>query len=129
VQTAWKAIYYVNFFLCWLVLPLAQEYEDSGEFSAGRRVKESLVMNGILMGVLCLGAVGIVIYLLATGGFSIIQLPSIFATLVNVFGLTLVSVLLGFGLISFPKECFLRRDHRRLVTFCHRQAEAIKAEQ
>lgn len=57
------------------------------------------------------------------------QLPSVFATLVNVFGLTLVSILLGYGLISFPKECFLRRDHRRLVTHCHRQAEAIKTEQ
>ena len=30
VQTAWSALYYVNFFLCWLVLPFAQEYEDSG---------------------------------------------------------------------------------------------------
>ena len=88
-----------------------------------------MVMNGILMGAICLGAIGIIVYLLATGKFSLIQLPSIFATLVNVFGLTLVSILLGFGLISFPKECFLRRDYKRLVTFCHRQAEAIKAEQ
>lgn len=27
---AWRVVYYLNFFLCWLVLPIVQEYEDSG---------------------------------------------------------------------------------------------------
>lgn len=122
VQLAWKGLYYVNFFLCWLVLPFAQEYEDSGEFTARGKLRESLVMNGILIGLLCVGAVLIVGYIIITASFTPSQLPSVFATLVNAFGLTLVSILLGYGLISFPKECFLRRDHRRVVTYCHRQA-------
>lgn len=86
-------------------------------------------MNGILIGGLCGGALLIVIYLLVASEFTIGQLPSVFATLVNVFGLTLVSILLGYGLISFPKECFLRRDYKRLVNQCHRLAEVIKTEQ
>jgi hypothetical protein len=122
VQVGWVAIYYVNFFLCWLVLPFAQEFEDSGEFTPARRLRESLVMNGILIVLLCAGAVLIVVYIVVTATFAIEQLPSVFATLVNIFGLTLVTILLGYGLISFPKECFRRRDHQKLVTHCHRQA-------
>jgi hypothetical protein len=56
-----------------------------------------------MIGILCIGAFLVVIYILIAGQFTISQLPSIFATLVNIFGLTLVSVLLGYGLISFPK--------------------------
>ena len=86
-------------------------------------------MNGILIGILCCGAVLIIIYTVVAASFTISQLPSVFATLVNIFGLTLVSVLLGYGLISFPKQCFLRKDFKKLVNHCHRQAEAIKTEQ
>jgi hypothetical protein len=86
-------------------------------------------MNGIMIGVLCGGALLIVIYLLVAASFSIEQLPGVFATLVNVFGLTLVTILMGYGLLSLPKECFQRRDYKSMVTFCHRQAESIKTEQ
>lgn len=86
-------------------------------------------MNGILIGILCVGAILIVVYIVVTGTFTISQIPTVFASLVNIFGLTLVSILMGYGLISFPKECFLRKDHNKLVTYCHRQAEAIKTEQ
>jgi hypothetical protein len=64
VQQSWTVIYYINFFMCWLVLPFAQEYEDSGEFVASKKIKESLIINSILIGILCSGAIGIVIYLL-----------------------------------------------------------------
>ena len=89
-------------------------------------MKDAFLMNGILVGLLCLGAVIIVVYLLIAGLFTITQLPGVFAFLVNIFGLFLVSVMLGYGLISFPKECFILRDYKRKVTQIHRQAELLK---
>lgn len=50
-----------------------------------------------------IAAILLVIYLIIVGKFTISQLPSVFATIVNVFGLCLISVMLGFGLVSFPK--------------------------
>lgn len=50
-----------------------------------------------------IGAIALVIYLIIVNKFTIQQLPSIFATIVNIFGMSLVSMLLGFGLVSFPK--------------------------
>lgn len=86
-------------------------------------------MNAILIGMLCGGAVVIVVYLLVAAEFTFSQLPEVFATLVNVFGLTLVCIFMGYGLLSFPKEFFIRRDYKTLVTRCHREAEALKNEQ
>lgn len=129
VQTAWKVVYYINFFACWFVLPFAQEYEDSGEFTFAKKLKDSLVMNGLLFGAIGIGAIIFLIVILVMGEYSFSQLPALVATIANAFGLTLVSVLLGYGLISFPKECFLRKDYKKIVNHCHRQAEAIQAEQ
>ena len=60
-------------------------------------------MNAILIGVLCLGAGAIVVYLIIFQQFEIRQIPSVFAMLVNVFGMLLVTLALGFGLVSLPK--------------------------
>lgn len=52
-----------------------------------------------------IGAIALVgvIYLIIVNKFTISQLPSIVATVVNIFGMSLISVMLGFGLVSFPK--------------------------
>lgn len=49
VKTIWIAIYYVNFVLTWLVLPIAQEYEGAGEFTVRGRLRRSLYNNLLLI--------------------------------------------------------------------------------
>jgi hypothetical protein len=85
-------------------------------------MREAVVSNLLMMGLMVGGAILVVVLLVASGGFSFRQIPSIFATLANTFGLSLVAVFLGYGLVSFPKECWLRRDYKQLVGHCHRQA-------
>lgn len=55
------------------------------------------------MAVLVVGAIIIAIIMIFYNGFSFSDIPSTFAILVNIFGLALVSIFLGFGLASFPK--------------------------
>ena len=67
------------------------------------KFREALKTNGIMMLMIIVGAIVLVVYLVIIGEFTISQLPSVFATIVNGFGMFLVSVMLGFGLVSFPK--------------------------
>lgn len=60
-------------------------------------------MNILLIAALCVGAFAIVAYLVFFESFSFNQVPSVFAMLVNVFGMLLVTLALGFGLVSLPK--------------------------
>jgi len=60
-------------------------------------------MNFILIAALCVGASAIVVYLIFFESFSFSQIPSVFAMLVNIFGMLLVTLALGFGLVSLPK--------------------------
>ena len=47
----WKVIYYAIFLLTWVVLPIAQEYEVSGEFSAKSKLKSAIINNLIIYGI------------------------------------------------------------------------------
>lgn len=122
INTMWNVIFYVNFFACWIVLPFFQEYEDSGEFTFKGRVKDAVRMNLMLVGGLCAGALVVVGYLVMFQSFSIGQVPSVFAMLVNIFGMLLVTLALGFGLVSLPKEFYSKRDYKKRVNICHRTA-------
>ncbi len=57
----------------------------------------------MLIGFILAGSFLLIIYLLIVQNFTFGQLPEILGTLVNSFGLLLVSVALGFGLVSIPK--------------------------
>jgi hypothetical protein len=54
-------------------------------------------MNAIRIAILCGGAAILIIYLIIIEKFTLSQIPSVFAMLFNLFGLTLGSILLGFG--------------------------------
>lgn len=129
IRLAWMIIYDINFFVCWLVLPIVQEYEDSGEFTKIGKFKEALRTNAIMILAIIIGAIIFVVYLIIINKFTISQLPSVFATIVNVFGMCLVSIMLGFGLVSFPKENFSKIDYKKRVNKCHKMAENLKSEQ
>lgn len=79
-----------------------------------------------MIGAVVIGAILLTIYLAIVGKFTFSQIPSVFATIINVFGLTLVSVILGFGLVSFPKENYRKIDYKKRVNRCHRMAEVLK---
>jgi magnesium-transporting ATPase (P-type) len=129
IQTLWTVIFYINFWGCWILLPFFQEFEDSGEFTFKLKLKDALKMNALLISALCIGATLIVIYLTIFRQFTLIQLPSVFSMLVNLFGMLLVTLALGFGFVSLPKEFYLKRDYKRLVNICHRSAENLKNEE
>lgn len=79
-------------------------------------------MNAILIGGLCFGAFVVVLYLTMFQQFTFSQIPSVFAMLVNIFGMLLVTLALGFGLVSLPKEFYSKRYYKLRVNICHRTA-------
>mmetsp|Transcript_5562 Transcript_5562/g.8221 ORF Transcript_5562/g.8221 Transcript_5562/m.8221 type:complete len:642 (-) Transcript_5562:117-2042(-) len=98
----WQVTYWSTFLLAWLVLPITRESLLSGEFTAAARVKNGARKSarGILI-LLVLAVVAIIalgIYLR-----SLHVIPVLMA-LGNTYGLLLVSLLLGYGLVDLPKQ-------------------------
>ena len=67
----WDAIYWLNFVLTWVVLPICQEFEVVGEFSFKDKLKRAVINNLIIYGViLAIGVLGVV-YLVYTDQFNL----------------------------------------------------------
>lgn len=60
----WKVIYYSIFFLTWVLLPIVQEYESSGEFSVKSRIKMAIINNLIIYGIFAALGVLFMVYLI-----------------------------------------------------------------
>ncbi|CAG9331206.1 LMBRD2_4 [Blepharisma stoltei] len=104
MRSVWLSVYWTVFALCWFILPLIQEYEISGNFSFISRMRATLYRQARSM--IFAGAFGLalVIFLLIEGRLTVKTLPVFMIILSNCWGLFLIIVLLGYGLIAVPRS-------------------------
>ena len=100
----WDIMYWFSFVMCWAVYPFLETYAVSGYFKKRERVKESLRSNALFYGI-CggLGVVGYAVYLLVYKAASVNPIP-VLMSLGNAWGLLLLLLLLGFGLVEIPRK-------------------------
>lgn len=65
-------------------------------------------------------AAGLVVYLIVSSQLMWSKIPSVLATTANLFGIVLVVVFLGHGLVSLPKLSLLKSNYSKLVEHYYR---------
>mmetsp|Transcript_26025 Transcript_26025/g.54298 ORF Transcript_26025/g.54298 Transcript_26025/m.54298 type:complete len:729 (-) Transcript_26025:217-2403(-) len=102
----WQITYWTTFFLAWLVLPIARESLLSGYFTLRQRLKDGCRRSFRTISIMaCLGilsTIAMAIHLKSVHFVSVV-IPVLMA-LSNTYGLLLVSLLLGNGLVNIPKR-------------------------
>ena len=78
-------------------------------------------------GIFLVFGVALTIYLALSGDFTLGMLPSIFATLANLFGILLVVIFLGHGLISMPKHFYNRSFPNKTLSHNYKTAGLINS--
>ncbi len=108
----WWGQYWVTFLLSWLVLPLIQEYEDSGEITFRLKLRRALINN--LVFYLAALVVTLLFFLLwnAKHAYSLdlYSLLSFLSNVSNCFGNVLIALLMSKGLISIPRTLYQGRN-------------------
>lgn len=108
----WQFIYWSSQMLTWLFLPIFQSYSMSGEFSTLRKLRSSLIDNlkyYFFFGVLF---ILFLIYYASKETITFEGLKIFCISASNTFGLFLLIILLGYGLVQIPRSCFARhRQH------------------
>lgn len=64
----WNLIYWGNFLMCWLILPLVMEYEDAGDFTPVANFKRSVMTNLKYYGVFGITIIPIITVVYVYGG-------------------------------------------------------------
>jgi hypothetical protein len=99
----WDLTYWSTFFLTWLILPLHQIYEDSGDFTFAARcstaLRENAIFYGVLIMILTIGAVALLFF----GSLDMESLSAYGIVMANAWGISTGILLVGYGLVEVPR--------------------------
>ena len=111
----WSVVYWTLQLLTWIVLPLMQSYSMAGDFTLLGRLKSAFVGNAIYYGTFGGLFLIIMIYVAIRSSLDWDNLKVICITASNTWGLFLLVILLGYGLIEIPRSCYHKSlDERSL---------------
>ncbi|KAL5016235.1 hypothetical protein ScPMuIL_005824 [Solemya velum] len=102
----WHVVYWTSQVLTWLILPMMQSYSNAGDFSVGGKVKSALIENAIYYGTYLLIFGICLIYVAARPDLDIDadKLKVIGVTASNTWGLFVLVLMLGYGLVEVPRN-------------------------
>jgi hypothetical protein len=63
MKVFWEVLYWTVFCLCWVVLPVIQEFEEAGEFTTAARLKRAFLRQVKLVALAAVLGVGFIFYL------------------------------------------------------------------
>eukprot|EP00357_Protocruzia_adherens_P032760 CAMPEP_0115037046 /NCGR_PEP_ID=MMETSP0216-20121206/42528_1 /TAXON_ID=223996 /ORGANISM="Protocruzia adherens, Strain Boccale" /LENGTH=608 /DNA_ID=CAMNT_0002417077 /DNA_START=118 /DNA_END=1940 /DNA_ORIENTATION=+ len=103
LKTFWYVIYWTVFAGCWFLLPVLQDFCDAGEFSVKNRVIKGIKVNAFIY--LIVGFIGaiVLIVLAVKGDFEDTSVSGFIMAVSYCWGLGLIIILLGYGLVQVPK--------------------------
>lgn len=113
----WRVVYWTSQFLTWLLLPIMQSYARSGAFSRIGKIKEALIENAIYYGTYLLIFIFLLVYVAVHPKWQLSwsDLQTIGITAANTWGLFLLVLLLGYGLVEIPRSYWLSSSHSYLL--------------
>lgn len=124
----WRFIYWTSQLLTWLILPIMQSYSMAGDFTTLDKLKSAIRANFIYYS--SFGAIFIVllIYVMIKNGIDFANLKVIAISTSNTWGLFLLVVLLGYGLVELPRFLISRSGHSQSLSQQYFRVAKLNAE-
>ncbi len=122
----WKIVYWVTFVFSWIICPIVMDYSIAGEF----KPKEKLVaaILGKIKFYVVVGVLGLVLvlFIMLTAEFTIDQMLGYVIALSNIYGTGLIVVMMGYGMIEFPRSVWRASDPKRMLDDLFYQAPSVE---
>ncbi|XP_055886080.1 G-protein coupled receptor-associated protein LMBRD2-like [Biomphalaria glabrata] len=100
----WRIIYWTSQVLTWLIMPMMQSYAKTGDFTVLGKIKSALIENAIFYGTYLLIFGICLIYVAAHVTIDGEKLKIIGVTASNTWGLFVLVLMLGYGLVDVPRS-------------------------
>ena len=126
LDDVWNFIYWSTFCLAWGVLPLQMEYHNSGQFTFLEKLQDAVMKN--LSFYIFAGFAGTVyvVYMVSTNEASLSQVISFLMAMGNTYGVFLITVLMGSGLVGLPRRLWQTGDVEMELRRLYMQAPSIE---
>ncbi|KAI8342300.1 LMBR1-like membrane protein-domain-containing protein [Chlamydoabsidia padenii] len=129
LYVAWRTIYWTSFCLTWMLIPMMQAYVNTGELRVLKRLKSAAKVNLRFYAIyVVVGIIGI-FYLVFKGGMTTrAKLQAFVMALSNSWGLFLVIMFMGYGLVAVPRKLWYAGDIQRHLDDLYAKAPRVKEE-
>ncbi|KAF2069644.1 hypothetical protein CYY_009038 [Polysphondylium violaceum] len=124
----WKVLYWGTFILSWAVFPILQTFALTGDFRFQERIYSAIKDNLVLYLIMGIGGGVGIIALLIIKNLTIDGLLGLGMLLANAYGLILVVLTMGFGLVDVPRNLFRKASPYRTLRHYRVQAVVLKNE-
>lgn len=133
LKIEWNILYWGTFFLSWLVFPFLQSYWLAGDFTKFEKFFTSFKENiyiYVIMGVL--GGSGLIFLTVklksSNNSLSGEDVRQLAVMLANIYGLVIVVLLMGYGLVDIPRYLLRKSDRQGWLKHYMIQAAIYKRE-
>jgi len=113
LKTAWSFIYWTGFLLQMLVIPIMAGFYEAGDFTRWARFKSAVKSNAKLYTLIGVPAAILLVIVIATQHLSISVVAGVLACVANIFGMSLATLLLGYGLVEVPRNLWHSGNRER----------------
>nr|CAB3263454.1 LMBR1 domain-containing protein 2-like [Phallusia mammillata] len=126
----WHIVYWTSQVLTWFILPFMQSYVCAGDFSVLGKLKRAVFENAFYYGSYLLIFGGLLIYVAASPQLSLdfAQLKVLLITASNTWGLFLLVLLLGYGLVEVPRKMWDAGNISRTTAWTYFQLARLSTE-
>lgn len=112
ISVLYRIVYWTTQLLTWFLIPFLSAYVQAGEFTVLQKAKTALIDNAIYYGTYVLIFIILLVYMGVSTQYnlSFSSLKLIGITAANTWGLFLLVLLLGYGLVEIPRSFWHRSD-------------------
>jgi len=126
----WRIVYWSSQLLTWLILPVMQSFSQAGEFTFSGKLKSSLWDNAIFYSSYLLIALILVVYIALQPDLHLTwdRTKAIAASASNTWGLFVLVLMLGYGLVEVPRTLWFRSQRGYQLTHAHFKVSKLMSE-
>lgn len=113
----WRVVYWVTYCMCWTVYPILQSYALAGGFSVLEKLKTAIVENLLFYGIAGAILLVLLVIIAAKNRLDGYGMMGIGIAAANAWGLLLVILFLGYGLVEIPRKIWYQASRRQMLKY------------
>ncbi|KAI8140202.1 LMBR1-like membrane protein-domain-containing protein [Fennellomyces sp. T-0311] len=129
LYVAWRTLYWTSFCLTWVMIPMMQAYVNTGDFGFANRIKSAVQVNLRFYSIyVVIGFFGLTYLIFGSGYTTKEKIQGFVMAMANSWGLFLVIVFLGYGLVALPRRLWITGSTKRHLRQLYSNASKAKEE-
>eukprot|EP00730_Choanoeca_flexa_P002865 TRINITY_DN11211_c0_g1_i6.p1 TRINITY_DN11211_c0_g1~~TRINITY_DN11211_c0_g1_i6.p1 ORF type:complete len:721 (+),score=166.73 TRINITY_DN11211_c0_g1_i6:90-2252(+) len=124
----WRFVYWSSQALAWLVLPILQSYLLAGDFTPWQKFKTSVRSNAVAYISLGIITAVLLVYIAIKKHLTASGLEQIVIAAANTWGLLLVVLMLGYGVVDIPRTLWRRASVERTLRLYYYRLAKLNGE-